>query len=450
MRETWIKRLCAALVSLFLLAACGDSSPTPTPVLVQATPGEGQATVVVNAQEGAQAGTPGSAQEAATATPAQPTATSTPASIAGTVTLWHSWAGADGDALNAMLDAAAQRYPELTVQTLFVAYDDLVQAYVSAVQNGGGPDLILAPNQWLGDLVQAQAVLALDEQQLGSALDEFWPATRDSMRWQGALYGLPTNFELVSLYYNQSYIEPHAMPATTDELLTLVQTNPLLGIGLYNSLYQLYWGIPAYGGQLFDDNGVAVLDQSSGTADYLNWLVAMNETPGNFVDSDYGMLLDRFKKGEFTFFVDGPWSIDELRGALGENLAVAQLPAGPSGPALPWLSADGVFLNPASSAQQQRLALALALHLTNVESGAALAQIAHRLPANKKVVIDDDPLLAGFMRQAEFAAPMPLIPEMNEVWGYGGDMLIKALNGVAEANEVVQETTTLINEANGK
>ncbi|MEZ4660337.1 MAG: extracellular solute-binding protein [Caldilineaceae bacterium] len=431
------------LVGLLLAACDNDAPPTATPTPEVVVDENVSATPAAEAPDGAQ-NEP--AQPTATATPI---GTPTPPPIAGTVTLWHSWAGADGDALNAMLDAAAQRYPELTVQTLFVAYDDLVQAYVSAVQNGGGPDLILAPNQWLGDLVDAQAVLALDEGQLGAELDAFWPAARDSMRWRGTLYGLPTNFELVSLYYNRGYIEPGALPGTTDDMLLLAQNNALLGVGLYNSLYHLYWGIPAYGGQLFDENGVAVLDRSPGTADYLNWLVAMNGAPGNYIDSDYGMLLDRFKKGEFAFLwmVPGAWT---TCAALGDNLGVAQLPAGPAGPGKPWLSADGIFLNPASSADQQRLALVLALHLSSAESGTALAQIAHRLPANNAVIIADDPLLAGFMQQAVFAEPMPLIPEMNEAWGYGGDMLIKALNGVADASKVVSETTTLINEANGK
>jgi maltose-binding protein MalE len=45
---------------------------------------------------------------------------------------------------------------------------------------------------------------------------------------------------------------------------------------------------------------------------------------------------------------------------------------------------------------------------------------------------------------------MPTTPEMDEVWTYGGDMIIKALTGVAEAPAIVVETTTLINEANGK
>src|SRR5690606_34326748 len=132
---------------------------------------------------------------------------------------------------------------------------------------------------------------------------------------------------------------------------------PTAGIGLYNNLYHLYWGLPAYGAQLFDEGGLAVVDKTGDAAAYLAWLRAVGETTGSYVDPDYGMLLDRFKKGEFAYFVDGPWAIDELRGALGENLAVAQLPAGPAGSAQPWLTADGVFVNPTVSPEQQALAL---------------------------------------------------------------------------------------------
>lgn len=432
-------------ICLFMFA-CSRTNGTPTPIIV--TP-----TLVT---ENSQMGTPLAATQHSDS-PSAPvielTPTFTPEPIVGNIVLWHSWAGADADALSEILVAAQQQYPDLRVDTLFVAYDDLGQGYAEAVQAGQGPDLVLAPNWWLGDMIQAGVVAALDTSENALiAIDvqkRFWPATLDNMRWQGDLYGLPTNFEVVSLYFNRSLIPADALPTTTNDFIVLIQENPQHGIGLYNSLYHLYWGIPAYGGQLLDDDGVVILDQNSGTADYLRWLVTMDQLEGNFIDSDYGMLIDRFKKGEFAFFVDGPWSIGELTQALGDNLSITQLPTGSRGPAHPWLSADGIFLNPNSSPNQQRLARAFMLHLTSVESGSILVRVAGRLPANRTVEVDG-PILSSFMHQAEFAHSMPTVPEMDEVWGYGGDMLIKVLNGVADPDETVAETTTLINEANGK
>jgi arabinogalactan oligomer/maltooligosaccharide transport system substrate-binding protein len=233
-------------------------------------------------------------------------------------------------------------------------------------------------------------------------------------------------------------------------MLAQAQAAPAQGAGLYNSLYHLYWGLPAYGGRLFDDNGAVVLDQGGDVAGYLTWLRDMSKTQGSYVDTDYGMLLDRFKKGEFAYFVDGPWAIDELSATLGTNLAVASLPAGSLGPAQPWLHADGVMLNPRSAPEQQRLALLFAEHLTNVESGTALASLGKRLPANRNVAIGDNPLLQGFMNQAANAQSMPNRPEMEQVWGYAGDMVVKVVDGDADPLVTVQETAALINEANGK
>ena len=196
---------------------------------------------------------------------------------------------------------------------------------------------------------------------------------------------------------------------------------------------------------------MAVLDATPGVADYLDWLKAVSKTPGSYVDTDYGMLLDRFKKGEFGYFVDGPWSIGDLTAALGDKLAVLPLPAGPGGPAGPWLQADGVFLNPLVSPEQKTLAAALAQHLTNKESGAALAATARRLPANPAISITGDPLLQGFMQQAATAQALPNRPEMDaETWGYGGDMFVKAVDGDADAATTVAETAALINEAHGR
>jgi maltose-binding protein MalE len=363
--------------------------------------------------------------------------------------LWHSWGSGDGDALAAILSGFAAQYPQVTVDTLFVADTDLPKAYADAVLAGSGPDLLLAPTWWLSDFVDLGVVQPLDMSVDQATLDGFWPATVDNLRWEGQLYGLPTDFELVSLFVNTA-LAPGGPPATTADMLAQAQTAPAQGVGLYNSLYHLFWGIPAYGGRLFDEGGAVVLDQGGDVAGYLAWLRSLSQAQGSYVDTDYGMLLDRFKKGEFAYFVDGPWAIDELSAALGGSLAVASLPAGPNGPAGPWLHADGVMVNPRTTPEQQRLALLFAEHLTSAESGAALASLARRLPANRNAAVGDNPLLQGFMNQAANAQAMPNRPEMEEVWGYAGDMVVKVVDGSADPAATVVETAALINEANGK
>jgi arabinogalactan oligomer/maltooligosaccharide transport system substrate-binding protein len=442
--------LCLLIAGMGLLAACSRSTPTPTatPVPVLVTPA-----VATTPQEPLiTSGTPyaGPAASVTRLPASEPTPAATEAPTSGRIVVWHSWTGSEADALAQILERAARDYPNLTVDTLFVAYNDLLQSYADAVKAGGGPDVVLAPSWWLQDLVDAKVLLPLDDQVDTEAQSEYWPAAISNLRYQGNLYGLPTNFELVSLFYNRALVPPSRLPATTDELLALAQADPQMGAGLYANFYYLYWGIPAYGGRLMDDSGAAIFDQDDGTAAFLAWLKKANDTPGVFVDFDYGMLIDRFKKQEFAFFVDGPWAIAELQQALGDNLGVTLLPAGPAGPARPWLSADGIFFNPNMPAEQQQLSLLFARLLTDAESGTTLATTANLLPANVEADPGADPLRAGFIRQAQDADPEPHRREMDAVWQYAGDMVLKVLNGVSEPADAVSEAATLINETNGK
>jgi len=347
----------------------------------------------------------------------------------GQLILWHSWAGADADALAEILADFIRIYPRLRVKTLYVSYDELPVKYAEAVQAGGGPDIMLAPSWWLTDLVNAQVLQPLDGLIMPDMVGTYWPATVDSMRRNGQLYGLPTHFEVLSLYYNRSLITTEMLPTNTDQLTELARQSASYGTGLYLNLYHLSWALAAYGGELMDDDGKVILDQNDGATHFLDWMTEFNRIPSNHIDADYGALLERFKGWEFGFLVDGPWSAEELRTAMGGSLGVAYLPWGPAGSPKPWLNADGFFVNPNINARAKEQAMLFAQHLTNAESGKIMVERAKRLPT---------------------AVPMPIHPEMEQVWGYGGDMLIKVLNGVTDSRQAVVETTALINDVNGK
>ncbi len=430
--------LVLALLTLFL-AGCDQDRPTPTPVPV-AQPG-GAASASTAPAGDAQAASP---QIAA----ATPTPVATPFAPQGDLVLWHSWAGPDADALTQILTSLKAESPLLNVETLYIAPNDLPQAYADAVAAGGGPDVAVTANWWISNMAGANVLRPLDDLLKPGQADEFYIASLANFRRDGALYALPATYELVSLFQNTAVVTSTA-PATMDDMLAQAQASPANGIGLFANLFHVWWGFPANGAQLFDDNGRVVVDQGGGGANFLQWMKSMDESPGSFVDTDYGMLLDRFKKGEFGYFVDGPWATAELRAALGDALTVVPLPAGPSGPAQPWLQGEGVILNPTLDATRAPLAFYLASVLTNPESGVAFAT-AGRLPANQRAQLPTDSILRGFQAQAATAQPAPALPEMEQVWGYGGDMLVKVLGGAVEPADAARETAALINDVTGK
>lgn len=89
---------------------------------------------------------------------------------------------------------------------------------------------------------------------------------------------------------------------------------------------------------------------NSGTADYLGWLQQAAATPGIFVEQDYGALIDRFRKGRVRLLCG--WPVERRRAAPGSGRWPDRgpPPAGPTGPAQPWLGVDAIFVNPTVSA----------------------------------------------------------------------------------------------------
>ncbi len=282
-RRLQMFRLWLLIGLIWLLAACNQAEPTPTPT---ATPANNEAAAAEGVAVAGESNVP-AAENAPAATP-------TPVVLSGRVVLWHSWAEADGDALQAILTAFQQANPSVTIDTLFVAYNDLPQSYTDAVLADAGPDLILAASWWLDEMVAANVVQPLDGLVSEAELAAYSPAAIANLQQGGSLYGLPTHVELVTLFYNRALVAPEQVPTTSDALLALAQQSEQQGAGLYASLYHLYWGLPAYGAQLIDADGRVLLDQNTGAENYLNWLLTLSKTHGSFVDLDYGMLLDRF------------------------------------------------------------------------------------------------------------------------------------------------------------
>jgi arabinogalactan oligomer/maltooligosaccharide transport system substrate-binding protein len=112
------------VILLALLAACEDTPPASEAVVDAAT------TPVADSST-----TTGGAP----APSILPTATPTPTPLAGRIVLWHSWAEGDGDALAAILAAYQQAEPGVIVDTLFVAYPDLAQAYATPSPGAAAP-----------------------------------------------------------------------------------------------------------------------------------------------------------------------------------------------------------------------------------------------------------------------------------------------------------------------
>lgn len=319
---------------------------------------------------------------------------------------------------------------------------------------GEGPDIIVGPHDWVGELVQNGLVAPVD---LGDAAELFSPVAITAFTWDGQLYGVPYAIENIALFYNTDIIE--TPPATFEELATMAQEAVDSGKAEYGYVresgdpYHFYPIMTGFGGYIFgrDEMGnytpedIGVGNEGSVAAlEYVQGLVADGIlTPGMSADDAKSL----FYNGKAAMYITGPWSI---QGAIdaGLNFAVAPSPAGPAGPGAPFLGVQAFMVSAFS--ENQALALAfLTEFVASEEVQLALYEEGQRSPAllSAQEMIED-PYLAAISEAGAVGQPMPNIPAMSAVWGPAGDMITLAQNDPeADAAELAAQAAEAIQTA---
>jgi arabinogalactan oligomer / maltooligosaccharide transport system substrate-binding protein len=395
------------MVVVFVLAACAKPTAAPT-----AAPTEAPVKT-----------------EAPTEAP-----TAAPAPVE--VTFWHAYGtgSAEEIALAKNLAQAAIDMPDIKINVLQVPFNDIYNKYRTDVAAGGGPDMFIAPNDSLGD--DARAGLVADITALAAGkFDGVNQLGIDGMTVDGVLYGVPESLKAVALWYNKDLLP--TPPATTDELKALMEggTQVAISFGCYHDFG--FFG--AFGGKIFDDSWKVIADQGTGVVDamtYLNDLYQIAKTNSWTKNDSDGLAV--FQEGKAALITNGNWAMGDYKTALGDKLAVTALPAGPVGPATPFLGVDGFYINPNS--QVQEAALKVALYLSNASSQTVMMNEAGHVPVRTDVTITD-PLIQGLVDAFNKGATIrPQVPQLGLYWSnFCGDADVYE-KGIAPADWVKTAT----------
>ena len=265
----------------------------------------------------------------------------------------------------------------------------------------------------------------------------------DGSKVDGKMFMVPESLKAVALWYDKSKVA--TPPTTTDALLAGVKDGSIqLGIH-QDSIYFNYGWPAAFGGNLMDDTGKCVADQG-GWADGFKYLADLKAAGAKFY-TDGNALKQDFQTGKINVTVDGPWQTADFTKSLGDNAAVAPMPAGPSGSAAsPLTGTDGWYLNPNSP--NLDLATALALQLVGTASEQIMTADAGHVPAAPDVTIDS-PIVQGFADQAAAGLPRLQNAQFNNFWTPFGDAMNKVLDKGEDPTAAVAEACKTMNEANG-
>ncbi len=425
-------KLATALAAIALVAAACSSSATTAPSAAPATAAPATAAPATAAPA-----------TAAPVTAAPATAAPTAAALTGSLTIWNAYGSggtAEGKAFAQIIAGVQAANPGLTLNVLDVPFDQLYKKFETEAAAGGGPDMFIAPNDNLG--TEVRAGLLADVTDIST---QFVPNTvqvaLDGSQVGGKYFMVPESLKAVATMSDSS-VTP-TFPATTADLLTAVKGG--LKYGFNQSAYYA-WGLwYAFGGQIMDDSGKCVADQTPGVANALAYLKSLKDAGATFY-TDGAKMQDAFKTKKISAMIEGPWFSGDAKTALGSSLTITPGPS-ETGPFKPMTGVDGWYLNAASA--NLDLAKQVALLLTNQANQQIYVDVAGHVPANKNIT-PSDPVVLGYANAVATGFARPQNPEMNNYWGNFGDAVNQVLDKGADPVAAVKTACAAMNKANNK
>lgn len=374
------------------------------------------------------------------------------------LTIW-----ADEDRVQAMrtFAEAFSRDVNQEVEVIVIEHEELRASFLSSHATGLGPDLLVGPHDWTGELAAAESIVpvGLDSSQS----DLFSPGALDAVSYDGEVYGVPYATENLGLFRNTDLV-PEA-PASIEDMAgigeDLVDAGSAdqalsLQVGEEGDAYHIHPFFTSAGGYLFGED-------ESGDPDPTELGVAAPESIAAFekvaeLGEDGSGLLDRgttaddatdlFATGAAPFLVSGPWSVSTIE-TNGIPFEVSPIPGFADGTEARSLIGVQTFFV-ASGAADPALAQELAeTFLADPELSVILYESDPRVPAldaAMEMVAGQDPHMEEFQLAGEGGIPMPAIPEMEAVWNPFSQATADIIGG-ADPADALTEAERLILES---
>ena len=374
--------------------------------------------------------------------------------LTGRLLLWHSLQDQEATVLTAAIEQYTKLYPEVKIIQEYVPAAELTTQFLANVQQGLGPDLLLANHFDIPQLVTSGNVQTLTQRQIDTS--SYLSATLSQVTYQGQLYGIPFAIDTQALCYNKDRVSQPAR--TLNDLLWAAASGKR--VALTNTFTDTFWGLSIFKRQQTNSkNALQLLVDPMGVTQWLTWLQKAQDEPNFVLNDNREILVQAFAEGEFDYYVCQSYEIPGLQASLGaERLGVALLPSGPNHAAGPLMQTSVLFLSRAASSQNTDLALHLAQFLTNVRQQTKMTlETEAQLPINTEVRLDNrlTPTVAALFTQSKTAVSIPLdyviqAEGQNKreitVRDFGEQLIKQVIEGQIEPSEAAAELARQVNQ----
>jgi arabinogalactan oligomer / maltooligosaccharide transport system substrate-binding protein len=337
-----------------------------------------------------------------------------------TLKVWESDKGPDTFIKQAG-DAFTKANPNIVIEYVHVELGDAAGQIALDGPAGVGPDLFAAPHDKLGELVSGGHVLptenadALKKKVLG--------ACSTALTYSGKMYGYPVSAETYSLFYNKKLIKESELPKTWEAVAAFAKKFNAANAGKYGFIMDVgnaYYTIiftTSDGNRLFGPSGTDITSTNINSEKSIKGMKFFQSLRSSLnvpsADLTTSVADASFAAGKAAMHITGLWNVVPFKNA-GIDFGVAPLPSlpGDKNPAASFSGTRAMFVSAYSDHPKE--AAQFAEFLTTPAMQQLRFKITGALPAIDTKV--DSPYMAGFLKQLNYAFPMPSIPQMSAYW----------------------------------
>ncbi|EYE88362.1 hypothetical protein Q428_08160 [Fervidicella metallireducens AeB] len=353
-----------------------------------------------------------------------------------TLKVWHSWTGAEEEALKETTTKYTEAHPNVNFELLYTPNDNFKDKVVASLQTGDGPDLFFGAHDWVGVLATGNLIDPIDDY-VADVKDNYIESTYNIASLNGKHYGFPLSMEAVVLIYNKDLVS--TPPTTITEMINIAKENVKKGksgiaVDLNNTFYNTYGFLQSFGGSALKEDGVTPNLDAQGYVDYLKFLNKLINVDKVIPKQlDYGTAQALFLEGKAAFWINGPWCFADIEKS-NINWGAVVLPKNDitGKDSRPFVGGKMAFLP--KSSQNKEVAADFAKFLTSAEIEKMFNEKVGTVPANKGVELAKwtDKLISD---AATLGVPMPVVPEMNQVWQPAKDSISAVVDSGKSAEQ---------------
>ncbi|KFJ00792.1 Maltose/Maltotriose/maltodextrin (up to 7 glucose units) transporter MalX, ABC transport system [Bifidobacterium porcinum] len=282
-------------------------------------------------------------------------------------------------------------------------------------------DVYMFANDQLGTLLDAQAIGEVSDDAKAQIKKQDDDAIIKSVTGtDGKIYGVPFTGNTYFMFYNKSKFSSDDIKSL-DTMLQKGKVSFNLGNSWYLPAFYTGAGMTLFGKDASNAKDGIKMDSAAAT-DVTKYLVDLVKNPNFVVDNDEGAGLAAMQNGTVDAIFSGTWSASDVKKALGDNYAAAQLPSfttsgGKTYQMKAFYGSKAVAFNPNSKYPQA--AAEFATYLGSTEAQKAHYTMRQIVPTDKSLAStykNDPAAVAQNDTIANTSTLQPTIAAMGNFW----------------------------------